>query len=365
MIHTRTHQWLFTTVLMYAISCAATAWGGWQDEWKQTVEAAKKEGKVAVAGAPGKPFRDVMRAFETKYPDITLEYQGFRPRDFVPKFYQERKAGKFLWDVYFNGPTTFDIEAKKAGDLAPVRPAFILPEVKDDKAWYGGFKDAFLDNEKEYIFSFQTELAAQAYVNRNSVPEKELNAVEPLISKSWTGKIALYDPRIDGAGNGRIAVWLGVFGEEFVKALLKQNVGLTRDRRQLVEWVVRGRYPVGVAISPPVLTQLQRQGVGLNVVPLGTAQTRGAYRLTSANGVIRLISKSPHPNAAKVFLNWLLSKEGQTAWVKSTGEASRLLEVQGVGGHPPVPGVRYFDIDHEDGLKLRERAKEISKEVLG
>jgi iron(III) transport system substrate-binding protein len=338
---------------------------GWEEEWSKALNAARKEGKVAVAGAPGQPYRDVVRAFEMKYPEIALEYQGFRPTDFVPRFYKERQAGRFLWDVYFNGPTTFDVEAKKAGDLLPVRPVFILSGVADEKAWYGGFQNAFLDKEKRYIFSFQTQIGAQAYVNREVVSEKELNSIEGLTDPKWKGKITLYDPRIDGAGNGRIAVWIGVFGEEFVKSLLKQEVALTRDRRQLAEWVVRGRFPIGVGLSEPVLYQLQQQGVGSNVKPLGTSRTRGAYRLSSTNGVVRLINKAPHPNAATVFINWLLSKEGQTAWVKSTGEASRRLELHKLGGEPPESGVAYFDIDQEGRLWLRERAKEISKEVLG
>ena len=365
MIQSRmTPGWIFLLMLNFGF-LSGSAQAGWEEDWSNALNGARKEGKVAVAGAPGQPYRDVVRAFEMKYPNIRLEYQGFRPTDFVPRFYKERQAGKFLWDVYFNGPTTFDVEAKKAGDLLSVRSAFILPEVADEKAWYGGFQNAFLDKEKQYIFSFQAEIGAQAYINREVIPEKELNSVESLTDPKWKGKIALYDPRIDGAGNGRIAVWIGVFGEEFVKSLLKQDLSITRDRRQLVEWVVRGRFPIGVAVSPPVLYQLQQQGVGTNVKPLGTSRTRGAYRLSSTNGVVRMINKSPQPNAARVFINWLLSKEGQTAWVKSTGEASRRLELQKLGGDPPEIGVSYFDIDQEDRLWLRERAKEISKEVLG
>jgi iron(III) transport system substrate-binding protein len=365
MIQAQMPIWLLALLMMHLSGFIELVDAGWEDDWSKALNAASKEGKVAVAGAPGKPYRDVVGAFEKKFPNITLEYQGFTPADFVPRFYKERQANKFLWDIYFNGPTTFDVEAKKAGDLLPLRPVFILPEVADEKAWYGGFQNAFLDKEKQFIFSFQTEIGAQAYINRELVSEKELNSVEALTDPKWKGKIAVYDPRIDGAGNGRIAVWIGVFGEEFVKSLLKQDVGLTRDRRQLVEWVVRGKYPIGVAVSPPVLYQLQQQGVGSNVKPLGTSQTRGAYRLSSTNGVVRLINKSPHPNAATVFVNWLLSKEGQTVWVKNTGEATRRLELHGLGGDPPKPGGVYFDIDKEEGLWLRERAKELSKEVLG
>ncbi|HLQ22574.1 MAG TPA: hypothetical protein VK132_05175, partial [Gemmatimonadales bacterium] len=90
-----------------------------------------------------------------------------------------------------------------------------------------------------------------------------------------------------------------------------------------------------------------------------------AWRLSSGFGVVRLLSSPPHPNAATVLVNWLLSREGQRAWVANTDRPSRRLDVPRIEGQSPEPGVDYFDIDHEDTLPLRDRARDLSVEVLG
>jgi iron(III) transport system substrate-binding protein len=333
-------------------------------EWDRTLAAAKQEGKVHVAGAPGAGYREAMRDFEARYPDVTLEYQGISPAEFVARFNQERRADQYLWDVYITGPTTFDITAKHDGDLLPLRPALLLPEVRNENVWFDGFNGAFLDSEKQYVFSFQAESTPQAYVNRDVIPESELSTIQQLTDPRWKGRIAFHDPRVDGAGNGRVASWAGQLGEDYVRALLRQDVVVTQDYRQLAEWIVRGRYPIALGIGGADLFVFQQEGIGKNVLALG-GKAAEAWRLSSGFGVVRLISKPPHPNAAKVFLNWLLSQEGQTAWVTKAGRASRRLDVPQVPNLSPDPDIKYFDIDREETLPLRDRGKEISKEVLG
>lgn len=333
-------------------------------DWEAVVAAARREGKVVVAGPPGTAYREAMRGFEQRYPDIKLEFQGFNPRDFVTRFEKEREAGQYLWDVYITGPTTFDITGKQQEQIVPLRPALILPEVTDEKVWHGGFEKAYLDKEKQYVFAFQAEVNAQAYVNRDFVKEAELNTIRGLLDSRWKGKIALHDPRVDGAGNGRIAAWIGLLGEDFVRSLLQQDLGLSRDQRQLTEWAIRGQYPIVIGISPTDLLEFTRQGLGKNVLPLGDPKAPEAWRLSTAFGAVRLVGKHPNPNAARVFINWLLSKEGQTWWVEKTGRTSRRLDAPKIEDVSPIPGVNYFDVDREEALPLRDQAKKVSEEVL-
>jgi iron(III) transport system substrate-binding protein len=335
----------------------------WKTKWDKVLADAKKEGKVAVAGPPGSSYCEVMRGFEKKYPEINLEYQGFTPTNFTARFSKERQAGQYLWDVYITGPTGFDIIAKKARELDPIRPIFILPEVRDEVAWLGGFEKAFLDSEKQYIFAFQAQITPQVHVNREFVAEKDLNSVKGLLDPKWKGKIAINDPRVDGAGNGRIALWAGQLGEEFVRTLLKQDLGLTRDDRQLADWLARGKYPIAIGIGDTEVAELHKLGIGLKIEPLG-GKLAEAWRMSTGWGAVRLVNKAPHSGAATVFVNWLLSKEGQTAWATIASRPSRRTDVPRVAGLSPEPGVDYFDIDREERVQLRDKAKEIAKAVL-
>jgi len=335
----------------------------WKTKWDKILVDANKEGKVAVAGPPGSSYRDVMRGFEKKYPEITLEFQSFTPVNFTARFAKERQAGQYLWDVYVTGPTGFDISAKKAGELDPIRPLFILPEVLDEKAWFGGFDKAFLDSEKKYIFAFQAQITPQVLVNREFVSEKDLNTIKGLLDPKWKGKIAINDPRVDGAGNGRIALWAGQLGEEFVRGLLKQDLTLTRDDRQLADWLARGKFPIAIGVNDTDIAELQKLGVGAKVEPLG-GKLAEAWRLSTGWGAARFVNKAPHVNAATVYVNWLLSKEGQTAWATTVSRPSRRIDVPRVAGMSPEPGIDYFDIDREERVPLRDKAQEISKSVL-
>ena len=335
----------------------------WKTKWDKVLADAKKEGKVAVAGPPGTAYREVMRGFEKKYPEITLEFQSFTPANFTARFSKERQAGQYLWDLYVTGPTGFDISAKKSGDLDPIRPLFILPEVLDEKAWFGGFDKAFLDSEKKYIFAFQAQITPQVLINREFVLEKDLNSIKGLLDPKWKGKIAINDPRVDGAGNGRIALWAGQLGEEFVRALLKQDLTLTRDDRQLADWLARGKFPIAIGVNDTDIAELQKLGVGAKVEPLG-GKLAEAWRLSTGWGAARLVNKAPHINAATVYVNWLLSKEGQAAWASTVSRPSRRVDVPRVAGMSPEAGIDYFDIDREERVPLRDKAQEISKSVL-
>jgi len=350
-------------VLLIVVGAARAECQEWKTKWDKILADAKKEGKVAVAGPPGTAYRDVMRGFEKKYPEIALEFQSFTPSNFTARFSKERQAGQYLWDVYVTGPTGFDISAKKAGDLDPIRPLFILPEVLDEKAWFGGFDKAFLDSEKKYIFAFQAQITPQVLINREFVSEKDLNSIKGLLDPKWKGKIAINDPRVDGAGNGRIALWAGQLGEEFVRSLLKQDVGLSRDDRQLADWLARGKYPIAIGVNETDIAELQKLGVGSRVEPLG-GKLAEAWRLSTGWGAARLVNKAPHINGAAVYVNWLLSKEGQTAWATTVSRPSRRIDVPRVAGMSPEAGIDYFDIDREERVPLRDKAQEISKSVL-
>ena len=349
--------------LLILIGAAHAQCQEWKTKWDKVLTDAKKEGKVAVAGPPGTAYREVMRGFEKKYPEITLEFQSFTPANFTARFSKERQAGQYLWDLYVTGPTGFDISAKKSGDLDPIRPLFILPEVLDEKAWFGGFDKAFLDSEKKYIFAFQAQITPQVLINREFVLEKDLNSIKGLLDPKWKGKIAINDPRVDGAGNGRIALWAGQLGEEFVRALLKQDLTLTRDDRQLADWLARGKFPIAIGVNDTDIAELQKLGVGAKVEPLG-GKLAEAWRLSTGWGAARLVNKAPHINAATVYVNWLLSKEGQAAWASTVSRPSRRVDVPRVAGMSPETGIDYFDIDREERVPLRDKAQEISKSVL-
>jgi iron(III) transport system substrate-binding protein len=333
-------------------------------EWERTVAAAKQEGKVAVVVAPGDTYRNALLGFQKAYPDITLELTGLRNTEWLPRVTAERQAGQYVWDVLVGSTGAPSPTLKAQGIFDPLRPNLLLDEVLDNNKWYGGFDSAFYDVEGQYLFSFQGNLNNLVYVNRDVVPESELARVEDLALPQWKGKIASEDMTVFGPSCGVGAHWLLVMNEDFLRQVIQNTEGVTRDPRQLAEWVVRGRYPIGVGVQEATLVTFVREGLGQNVRPLAAGTDAGS-RLSVGSGGLMMVNRAPHPNAARAFANWLLSREGQTAWVQETGSASRRLDVTvGAPETRPDPRKQYpGDIAAERFAELPDRCIEIAKEM--
>ena len=83
-----------------------------------------------------------------------------------------------------------------------------------------------------------------------------------------------------------------------------------------------------------------------------------------AYGSVALMANAPHPNAAKVYINWLLSKAGQTSWEK-TGFDSRRTDIQHVSPETvPKPGEPYVADEAEANLHYRLEAQELGKQLI-
>jgi ABC-type Fe3+ transport system substrate-binding protein len=80
---------------------------------------------------------------------------------------------------------------------------------------------------------------------------------------------------------------------------------------------------------------------------------------------VSVISRPPHPNARKVFVSWLLSREGQTAVIEQTRENSRRLDVPVMEADqvPPAEG-ELLNTQAEDFAPIRTRANEVAKELF-
>jgi ABC-type Fe3+ transport system substrate-binding protein len=86
--------------------------------------------------------------------------------------------------------------------------------------------------------------------------------------------------------------------------------------------------------------------------------------VSAGTGVLGLINRAPHPNALRVFVNWLLSKEGQEVWVKHTERNSRRLDVTKIPDTAPRAGRKYFDINVEGNVHFQKTASKIADEIL-
>jgi iron(III) transport system substrate-binding protein len=331
--------------------------------WEALVAGARQEGQLVISLTQGELFREVLLTFMQEYPFIQMEITPGSPSSFWARVQPERAAGQYLWDLRVAGAGSLEYQARLEGVLDPVRPVLVLPEVLDDSKWLGGLESRFFDNDKQYFFGMFAKAQTSVFVNRDFVPEAALATSKDLIDPRWRGKIALLEPR-SGSGEVALLTMQMAYGPDFVRDLLsKQEIVVSQDGRQLAEWVVRGRYPIGIGVTPQELIRMREAGVQANVTTVGGPQT-----VMAGPGMVWLLNRAPHPNAAALFINWLLSRDVQAKLSQRLGEynSARLdVPVVDQGTWPGASkGQEYIYAQGEEALPQREVLTAIVRETV-
>ncbi len=300
---------------------AAASKPAWQGEWEKTLKAAEAEGEVAVYVVDYPRF--AVGQFQKAFPKIKLNLvDGPSGPTLSSRLMAERRAGKYQADLYIAGQGTHVSVLYPAKALAPMPPALILPEVKDESKWFKG-KHRFVDPETRHSFVFQGHRGPYVSYNTSQIKAEEINSWADLINPKWKGKLIGYDPSV--AGVARNVLWYVYknksLGPEYMNKLYgDMDITIARDQRQLVDWLVTGKAALCIACDDADIG-----GAKENKLPVETIThtlKEGDY-VAAGQGAISLLTPAPHPSAAQVFLNWFLSKEGQTIYQEQSVKAGQ------------------------------------------
>lgn len=341
----------------------------WQERWETVVREGKQEGTVVIFGPPGDPIRQALTEnFQRAFPGIRVEYLGGRGGQLASKIRAERGAGIYSVDVILGGTTTSNILMRPMGAADPVKPILILPEVLDTSKWRDNrleYSDATGRDNLVFITNVNTPLA----YNLQQVKPEEIDEVHELLDPKWKGKIVVANPLPPGPANATFRLIWKALGpqkaEDFYRKIRRQAGAVERDARRMLEWISRGKYSIILGANSTTAQVLLKRGLKFGVLP--EFKDIGGM-VTASYGSLMLANKAPHPKAATVFINWLLTKEGQTAWSKAMFDASRRIDVP--RDHLPsfrVPtgkGKYWWSYFEKDVQRSREEEK-ILKELFG
>ncbi len=333
---------------------------GWDKEWNETLAAAKKEGSVAVAGSPDPVMRnEIIPKFTSRF-GIQVDFIAGRAAQYIAKIQLERAAGIYSVDLYMTGvdSTVANLYGEKLID--PLRPLMVLPEVVDPSKWKTG-KPWFIDPEEKYILRVFRSVANLFFYNGDHVKAEELRSSKDLLNPKWRGKISTDDPMVAGSGAVNAATFYQEAGADFVKRLyIDQKPVFSRDRRQYTDWLARGTYPICLNCRDDDLKGLRQDGFKL-VEVFEMADIRP--RVNASPWLLTLANKAPHPNAARVFANWIASKEGLETYSRGYGSATLRTDVDESfleRRTAPRAGVKYFD-DAEWSWAVTGRKEAVDK----
>lgn len=326
----RRFRWLILASALFflalVVAPAAEAQGQRETEWAKTVAAARKEGRLALFLYQRGNIEAAVKAFEKKYPEIQVTVASVPAAETGPRIMAERRAGKFLWDACICGPTTPFAVLYPAKALDPVRPALLLPEVLDESKWWSG-KHHYMDPDGQYIFVFLGSVEMpNLYYNKNLVDPKDFRSYWDLVSGKWRGKILALDPRRPGRQRvgARFLFHIPELGPLFLTRLFTEmDVALSRDDRQGMDWLAVGKFPLCLFCGDIESARAQ----ALPVEEFNTYKWKESPAIYSgSNGTVALMGNAPHPNAARLFINWLLSREGQASFQKIMNTPDLVME---------------------------------------
>ncbi len=334
------------------------------NKWEDLVAAAQREGTLTYYVEGGSETRTALsQAFYKKY-GISVEMVVGKGAEIVAKIKGERQAGIYLADAITTGGTSAT-DLKKVGVLEPLDAYLISPDISGAGIWpEGGPK--FADKEHTVVWLGYYYMP-YVIINTDMVKKDEIKSHMDLLEPKWKGKITLFDPTVAGTSLYWVIYLQRMMGEQwadkFFREFVKQDLVMTRDNRLHIESVARGKYPVGVGYSMSASGDLIKMGAPILPVP-----TVEGGQVNSGSGIVSLVAGAPHPNAARVFVNWLLSQEGMKVWAEASGYIPVRRDITPTWVNPslvPPQGGKILWIDEEFTQFLSDKGRDVTKKYFG
>jgi iron(III) transport system substrate-binding protein len=256
-------------------------------------DAAKKEGKLVVYGVgTAALYNPIHDAFMKRFPGIDLQGVDQRGRETREKIIAEQQSHNYVVDVAISGTDTQQelvkdgyVDDYGAADLGSVVPELVPPDRKNNP---------------------RTVTVFTAAINTNLVPpDQEPKKWSDLFDPKWKGKLEMDDPRGSGPGGTILSGIEALYGpEDTDNKLAAQNMFFATQAGPLLDALARGEYAVYLSSAHTDVIAQRQAGA-----PIKQLRPEEGVGITPINQA--LIKNAPHPNAAKLWIEWSLSEEGQ------------------------------------------------------
>jgi iron(III) transport system substrate-binding protein len=322
-------------------------------EWDRTVAAAEKEGSVVINSQPNLVWRDfILREFAKAYPKIEVNFSMIPSEQFVARVRIERQTGKYLWDLGAAGAAA-GFALYKDGAIDPLLPELILPEVDNLKVW-GGWDEAFVDSPRKYVFSMSA-FVLSPYYNAAHVPADKVAqlGLRVMLDPSYAGKTAWQDPAVPGSGQSYATLLRSLGDDNLRKLLIEEKAMLFAQQQQVVDAMARGTawFGIGPSVRALIAPYVQAGAIApADIQPFGN---KPEVSIISIGGnCLYVFNQRPHPNATRVFVNWILQKDVQYNLAKTIEQDSRRQDIPPTTApdEAPIRGAKYSVPQREEAF---------------
>ena len=306
----------------------------------QYYDAAKKEGKLVVYGVGNatlyNPIRD---AFMKRFPGIELQGVDQRGRETREKIIAEQQSHNYVADIAISGPDTQNelVQDGYIDDFQVSSIGSVIPElVPTDRK-----------NNPRTVTIFTIA------INTNLVPpDQEPKKWSDLFDPKWKGKLEMDDPRGSGPGGTIISGVEALYGPDDVdNKLAAQNMFFATQAGPLLDGLARGEYAVYLSSAHTDVIAERLAGA-----PIKQIKPEEGIGITPINQGI--VKGAQHPNAAKLWIEWSLSKEGQQL-LADNGYGPVRQGIKPTQPEADLNGVKFIPRDDDPATfaKLGDRSK--------
>ena len=351
-----------TPTLAEPTATPTPALSAFEQEWEALKAAAKEEGKlVLVTGSSAsRGLVPVVRGVFAEQFGIEVTINGGNGSQHMARITAERAGGQYEVDVVIHGRVTMGERLGPAGVFVPIKEQLFHPDAIDPSNWW---MNRFFYREPDGVEP-KLSIAVSVRALRNPIDPgyntetvteadiAEINSVWDFLVDKWKGQIISLSPLGTGVSSALQLLYSHPeMGPEWLARFYSRDLDVTfvADNRQIVDSVALGGHAFSIfdAGAGNVYIPLKAQGVPVDVWSKdlkegGVVSTSGSWSW------IAVMDRAPHPNAAKLFTNWWLTKEGQTAYntlVAGGGQPPSLREDVPPGVTLPqerrVPGTVY------------------------
>lgn len=278
---------LFGTILWISLVVSPLLYGA--SDYK-IIEAAKGERELTLwTTSDLRQVNTIVEGFERKYQFLKVKLYRTGTSPLHNKIITEALAGKHSWDVSNSILQTHHLIERKlvAKYKSPETSMLLDPEMADKEGYWTAIYVV------PFVLGFNTNL-----VKATDVPK----TYEDLLSSRWKGKKISIDNEGYELLQGLSIAWGKERALAFLKKLAAQDPVSRRGNSLRVELTVAGEFPVAIAMASPIQLATSK-GAPINWVPLEPVP------VTSM--AIMLAEHAPHPNAGKLYIDFVLSREGQ------------------------------------------------------
>lgn len=292
---------VWIAVLIFAVPPSLQA-AEIKEHGRRLVEGAKREGRlVYYASMSIEDARILTQGFERKYPFVKTDIFRSGHERILSRLNVERKTGQVVADAVTVGEfETFHI--KKLGLTAPYRS----PQA-------AAFPEGLKDPDGYWTDVYHT-LIVLAYNSRKVKAEEVPRRYEDLLHPRWKGRMAL-DHNEDRWFSNLLDIMGKEKGMNFMRALSKQDVYVRRGRSLITQLLLAGEFDLQITAYWYRAHRLMQSGAPIRWVAMEPVIT-GLHPIS-------LVANAPHPNSARLFIDYVLSEEGQKDFARNGRESSR------------------------------------------